>query len=164
MNQEAQFLIKKLDLVPHEEGGYFRVTYESKQQIEIPGYNGKRRIGNAIYYLMTGDKVNPFHRLKSDELWHFYSGSPFTLYTIDPNGKLSKIPMGQDIRAGQTVQAVMESGTWFGGELDDPNSYCLIGCTVGPGFDLLDFEIGNRDILLKQYPEHKSVIERIARE
>jgi predicted cupin superfamily sugar epimerase len=85
------------------------------------------------------------------------------LYRIDPQGQLSNVPMRRDIRAGQSVQAVLAGGTWFAAAIDDSSSYSLIGCTVSPGFDPLDFEFGNRDELLKKFPQHKSVIERFTR-
>lgn len=163
MTGDGQFLIDKLGLEKHEEGGYFKRTYESALQIELPGYDGKRCIGSAIYYLILGSVNDPFHRLKSDEIWHFYCGSSLILYTLTQDGTLSSISMGHDIKAGQAVQVVVKAGTWFGAEVDDPSSYSLIGCTVSPGFDPRDFEFGSRNELTKEYPHHRSIIERLTR-
>lgn len=85
------------------------------------------------------------------------------LYSIDQEGQLNEIRMGRDIRAGQSVQAVLEGGTWSGAILDDTTSYALIGCTVTPGFDPKDFEFAKRSELLKQSPQHKSIIERLTK-
>lgn len=156
MHKQAARLIKKLGLEEHPEGGYFKQTYRSDTIVNVEGYDGPRNISTAIYYLLAGRQFSAFHRIRSDEIWHHYAGGSITLYTIGSDGKLSKIKVG---RSG-TPQAVIKAGTWFAGTLDGKNSYCLLGCTVSPGFHYRDWELGKRDDLIRTYPQHKKIIER----
>lgn len=165
MKTDAMYFIEKLNLSKHPEGGYFKEIYRCNEEIEKNGlperYNGKRSFCTSIYHLLDGSQVSKFHRLKSDEIWHFYSGSSLTIYFIDPNGKNYTIKLGSDINTGEVFQAIIPNGVWFGAIIDDPNSYTLIGCTVAPGFDFYDFELANRTDMLKAFPEHKDIIEKL---
>jgi predicted cupin superfamily sugar epimerase len=101
--------------------------------------------------------------MKSDEMWHFYAGSGFTLYIIEPNGRLNEVTLGENSDNGHTFQTAVKSGCWFEVAVDDYNSYSLVGCTVSPGFDYQDWKIGDMKILTKLYPQHKSIIEKYTR-
>jgi predicted cupin superfamily sugar epimerase len=155
VHKEAARLIKKFALEKHPEGGYFKQTYESDLKINIDGYDGPRHAGTAIYYLLAGDEFSAFHRIKSDEVWHRYAGGTITLYAISKDGKLSKTRIDRN-----APQAVIKANTWFAAALDSKRSYCLLGCTVSPGFNYDDFQFAKRNVLLKMYPKHKKVIER----
>jgi len=159
MNQEAARWIKKLKLEKHPEGGYFKRTYESDMKIDIAGYDGPRHISTAIYYMLTSDDFDAFHRMKTDELWHLYAGNSLILYVIDRAGKMTKVKMGK----GGTPQVVIKAGSWFAASVSGSNSYCLVGCTVSPGFDYRDWELGKREELVKMFPQHKKIIERHTR-
>jgi predicted cupin superfamily sugar epimerase len=156
MHKGAVRLVKKLGLEEHPEGGYFKQTYRSDTTVNVKGYNGPRNISTAIYYMLASDQFSAFHRIKSDEIWHYYAGGLVALYAIAGDGKLSKIKIG---RSG-TPQAVIKAGTWFAAALDSRRSYCLLGCTVSPGFDYRDWELGKRDELVRMYPKHRKIIER----
>jgi uncharacterized protein len=156
LNKEAARWIKKLQLQKHPEGGYFRETYSSDITIDVPGHDGPRQISTAIYYMLVGDEFSAFHRIRSDETWHHYAGSSLTLYAI-MDSKLSKIKMGKG--KGEAPQFTIRANTWFAASLKD-RSYCLLGCTVSPGFDYRDWELGRRDELVRMYPQHKKIIER----
>jgi uncharacterized protein len=156
VHREVLRLVKKLGLEKHPEGGYFKQTYRSDTIVNVEGYDGPRNIATAIYYMLAGDEFSAFHRIKSDEVWHHYAGGPITLYTISSDRKLSKIKMGND----GTFQVIIKAGTWFAAALDSKRSYCLLGCTVSPGFDYRDWELGKRSDLVEMYPQHKKVIER----
>ena len=156
MHRKAAKLIKKLELEKHPEGGYFRQTYRSYTTVNVKGYGGQRNISTAIYYMLVGVQLSAFHRIRSDELWHHYAGGSITLCAIDNEGKLSKIKIG----GGGTPQAVIKAGTWFAASLDSKRSYCLLGCTVSPGFDYRDWELGKRGELARTYPKHRKLIER----
>ena len=157
MNKDAAKLIKRLRLKKHPEGGYFKQTYTADITVNVVGYDKPRYISTAIYYMLVGDQFSALHRVKSDELWHHYSGGSLTLYAID-NGKLSKVKMGKS--RGEAPQVAIKANTWFAASLNDKKSYCLIGCTVSPGFDYCDWELGKRHELIKMYPQHRAIIER----
>ncbi len=165
MSRDAAYWIVSLQLSRHPEGGYFRRTYEAREEIakeHLPErFRGPRRFSTAIIYLLPGHDVSCFHRLQADELWHFYTGSALTLYVLDPSGALSQTRLGADHERGETFQATVPGGCWFGAIVDDPASYSLVGCTVSPGFEYEDFELGERESLLASYPEHRWIIERL---
>ena len=148
-------LVRKLGLEKHPEGGHFKQTYRSVAIVNVEGYDGQRNIATAIYYLLSGSEFSAFHRIKSDEIWHHYAGGSITLYAISNDGKLSKIKVDKDM-----PQAVIKADSWFAAALDGKRSYCLLGCTMSPGFDYRDWELGKRDDLIMMYPQHKKIIER----
>jgi hypothetical protein len=146
---EAQHWIDRLHLQPHPEGGFFRETY--------------RAASTAIYFLLAGDQFSAFHRIRSDELWHFYAGSGLVVHVIEPGGSYRQLLLGSNADQGEQFQAVVPAGCWFGSSLRQPETYALVGCTVAPGFDFADFEMANREALAAQYPRHRTIIERLTR-
>jgi predicted cupin superfamily sugar epimerase len=163
----AEYWIEKLRLEAHPEGGYFRQTYKSDLVIgreALPGFAGARAASTAIYFLLEGKNFSAFHRLRSDELWHFYAGSPLAVHVIEPAGSYSSILLGSDPEAGQVFQAVVRAGCWFASHVEDWKSWALVGCTVAPGFEFADFEIGKKRELVRKYPLHRETIERLTRE
>lgn len=165
MMRTAKYWIKLLGLRPHPEGGYYRETYRSIEKIRklrLPGrYGGDRAFSTAIYYLLAGNQRSCFHRLKSDETWHFYDGSSAWIYAIEDDDRLLKKRLGLDAHNGARPQIVMQAGTWFAARPVNPRSYVLVGCTVAPGFDFADFEIGARQGLISRFPRHTRIIERM---
>jgi uncharacterized protein len=162
----AEYWIKKLGLAAHPEGGYYRETYRSSLSIgeaALPTeFGGPRIASTAIYFLLSGTDFSALHRLRSDEIWHFYAGGPLIVHVVD-RGKRSDLRLGNDPDHGQALQAVVKAGCWFGSRLEQPNSYALVGCTVAPGFDFDDFELGKRSDLIRLYPQHKELIEQLTR-
>jgi predicted cupin superfamily sugar epimerase len=150
-------IIEKLGLTRHPEGGYFAETYRSEDFLD----EKSRNVSTAIYYLLEGKDKSKLHRLKSDEIWHFYAGSSLVIEGFDEEGNTFRYLLGSDILRGEKCQVIIKKGTWFGACLDDSKSYALVGCTVAPGFDFDDFEMGDREILLKNYPQHKEIIEKL---
>jgi uncharacterized protein len=167
MRKSAQYWIDKLNLIPHPEGGYYRETYRAElsiaQEALPPQFPGSRLISTAIYFLLEGENFSAFHRLRSDELWHFYAGSPIAVHVIEPDGTRSEILLGSDPDAGQVLQGVVRADRWFASRVRDSGSFALAGCTVAPGFDFADFEMGKRAELLRLYPQHQSLIESLTR-
>ena len=151
----AKELIEILNLEPHPEGGYFKESYRAEGAID------GRSHSTAIYYLLEGGQRSRLHRLKFDELWHFYLGEPLTVVEISLKGSVTETMLGPDLRKGQRPQHVVKAGTWFGAYLDASKSFALIGCTVAPGFDFADFEMAERNELLRKYPEAKNMIETL---
>jgi uncharacterized protein len=163
----AKEIIKVLGLQPHPEGGYFKETYRSEGLIEnecLPSYfNGARNYSTCIYFLLTSDSFSAFHRIKQDEIWHFYQGSPIVLYLISDKGNYSEVSIGNELSKGQIPQYVVPGGYWFAAKVANQNSYSLVGCTVSPGFDFTDFELPTRKQLCDLFPEHKSIIAEMTR-
>ena len=163
--KSAEYWIEKLDLNPHPEGGYFKEIYKSGEYIKeehLPErFHGRRAFSTSIFFLLAGDQVSKFHRIKSDELWHFYEGSSVIIYYFDENRKLCELPMGNNLDNGEFFQAVVPAGAWFGAALKDTASFALCGCTVAPGFDFEDFEMGDRGNLIETYPGYSSIIEKL---
>lgn len=152
-------LISLYDLLPHPEGGFFKETYRDVGLVSktaLPErFSGDRCFSTAIYFLIPEGKKSCLHRIKSDEVWHFYLGGPLTLVQIAPDGRIDKIILGQDVLHGQKLQHVVPAGYWFGAYPNQGSNYSFVGCTVAPGFDFADFEMGQRDDLLKLFPHAK---------
>ena len=160
-------MIRNLMLLDHPEGGYYRETYRSRGKISAkdlnPAFRGERNCSTAIYFLLTSDNFSAFHRIRQDEVWHFYEGSNIVLHLLKPDGSYEKVILGPDIARGQHLQYVVEAGIWFSSEVPEPNSYALAGCTVAPGFDFEDFEMAKARELLAQYPGFNDLITRLCR-
>ncbi len=159
-----EFLKEKLDLKNHPEGGYFKETYRSTEKIggdRISEFPSGRSFWTAIYYLLEGKQVSKFHRIKSDETWHFYEGTPATIHIIHPDGLYEARYLGSNLDSGNEYQHVVPANSWFGVSIDDTDGYLLAGCTVAPGFDFNDFEMGDAYKLKQAFPEHKEIIESL---
>jgi uncharacterized protein len=135
----------------------------------LPGYPGNRAASTAIYFLLAGDQFSAFHRLRSDEVWHFYAGSALIVHVIESDGEYRQLFLGSDAAAPEQFQteqfqAVVPAGCWLGSSLRRPNTYALVGCTVAPGFDVADFEMAKREELTARYPQQRNIIERLTRE
>jgi len=163
----AKLWIEGLQLRRHPEGGWFRENYRSEEVLAAAGlprrFGGDRAFSTAIYFLLEGEDFSALHRIKQDEVWHFYDGSPLTLHVIDPEGRYSTIEVGRDLWAGEVPQAVVKAGCLFGATVNDTRSYALVGCTVAPGFDFADFEMPGLEELCRLYPRQRQVIERLTR-
>jgi uncharacterized protein len=166
MAYAASDWIARLHLQPHPEGGYFRQTYKSN--VILPSgtlpHEGPRSVSTAIYFLLEGTNFSAFHRLRSDEMWHFYMGAPLAVHVISPEGKYTKLVLGHDPEASQCLQAVVPAGSWFASHVNDWSSFALVGCTVAPGFEFADFEMAKRESLGRLYPQHRELIARLTRE
>jgi predicted cupin superfamily sugar epimerase len=164
----ADFWIKKYNLMPHPEGGFYAETYRATESIPkaaLPDrFSGDRSYSTGIYFLLESDNFSAFHRIQSDEMWHFYAGNPLEIFVINPvNGDLQVIRLGSDPDRDESFQAVVPAGSWFGSRPASGSEYCLVGCTVAPGFDFLDFEMAERESLLRDFPQHASLILELTR-
>jgi predicted cupin superfamily sugar epimerase len=167
MTKDASYWIHKLNLEPHPEGGFYRQTYRADQVLPreaLPQFPGPRAASTAIYFLLEEKSFSAFHRLRSDELWHFYVGAPVVVHVIAESREYSKILLGNDPDAGEELQAVVKAGCWFASHVRDRKSFALVGCTVAPGFDFEDFELAKREELARHYPQHRQVIEKLTRD
>lgn len=158
----ASYWVEKYNMQVHPEGGYFKETYRSEGSIAknaLPAnFKGDRSFATGIYFLLESHHFSAFHRIESDELWHFYTGCPLNVYYIDNEGNMNIIKLGDNPENGEVFQAVVPAGVWFGSKPTKPDGYSLVGCTVSPGFDFQDFELANRQNLLEQYPQHEVII------
>ncbi|MDE2998264.1 MAG: cupin domain-containing protein [Gemmatimonadota bacterium] len=167
MNRNADYWISELNLKAHPEGGHYREIYRSCETVQardLPDrFNGPRAFSTAIYYLLEGNDYSALHRIRSDEIWHFYAGSSITIHTIDQSGVYERALLGNNPDNGESLTAVINAGCWYGATLNEPGSYSLMGGTVAPGFEFEDFELANRADLIRSFPRHLSVIQRLTR-
>jgi uncharacterized protein len=163
----ASYWIEQLLLLPHPEGGFYKETYRSSETIagqHLPSrYGHDRSLSTSIYFLLRSEDRSVFHRLTSDEIWHFYAGTAATIYFIDDSG-VSEHLVGDRIEKGEFFQVIIPAGTWFSAEVKTPDSYCLVGCTVAPGFDFSDFEMGRYAELINHFPDQELLIKRFTAE
>lgn len=163
----AADIIARLGLAPHAEGGYFRETYRCAES--VPGralparYGGERRLATAIYYLLAPETVSAIHRLRSDEVFHFYLGDPVEMLVLLPDGSGTSVVLGTDVPAGMRPQAVVPAGAWQGSRLRRGGRFALLGTTVAPGFEYADFELGERERLTAAYPAFAEEIAALTR-
>lgn len=181
-------LIEQLGLLPHPEGGYYRETYRSAEQVARQPDGIRRSASTAIYYLLSDDAYSAWHRIRSDELWHFYAGDALDVHSIDlrspsvrggaidaMSGHIDRSDSGRVVTqrlgnaltdAGTTFQALVAAGDWFAAErVPGPHGFSLVGCTVAPGFTFSDFELADAacvDALNQAHPSHRALIRRLS--
>ncbi len=152
-------------LRPHVEGGWYAETYRSAGTIAadaLPGeFTGPRCYSTAIMYLLNQGDKSTLHRLRQDEVWHFYLGGPLELTHISPQGLLARVRLGPDVLSGEAVQYVIPAGYWFGARPCAGTDFCLVGCTVAPGFDFADFETPDAGRLGAEFPHLAEVIREL---
>jgi predicted cupin superfamily sugar epimerase len=164
----ASYWIEKYNLLPHPEGGHYVETYRSAESVvqdalPVRFENGSRSFSTGIYFLLEQDQFSAFHRIKSDEMWHFYAGEALDIFVIYPETEeLQVIKLGSNPENGETFQAVVPAGTWFASRPVKDSNYALVGCTVSPGFDFTDFEMADKNELIQQFPKHESLIRELA--
>jgi uncharacterized protein len=163
----AEELVNCLQLKRHPEGGYYKETYRSEGTISnscLPdGFQGDRPFSTAIYYLLHQGDFSAFHRIRSDECWHFYAGGTLLIHVIEESGVYQCVRLGAAVAEGEAFQYVVPARAWFAAIPARDASFSLVGCTVAPGFDFLDFEMADRTALLRMYPQHLAVIQQLTR-
>ena len=163
----AEHFIQHLQLQPHPEGGFFKETYRSPGIIPAncltSDFSGERSYSTAIYFLLQQGDYSAFHRIASDECWHFYEGGTLLIHIIDKQGNYSCVQLGRKIHEGEVFQFVVPALCWFASEPAPGSEFSLVGCTVSPGFDFADFELANANNLSRLYPQHETIIRRLTR-
>ena len=125
-------LIKKLQLVPHPEGGYFSESYrDDKENVSL------------IYYLLKKDQTSHWHKLTKNEILHFYDGDPIKIYLSKDQKNIDEVVLGRNLENSEFMHYVVESETWFG--MKSTGNWSLIGCTVSPAFNYEDFKLAPKD-------------------
>ena len=157
-----------LQLRPHPiEGGYFVEAYRSAlrvpQSVLGSAYSDGRLIGTAIFYLLTPDTFSAMHKLPGDELFHFYLGDPVEMLQLNPDGTSEIFTLGQEIASGMRLQHCVPGGCWQGSRLIAGGAFALLGTTMSPGFDYADYGIGERDGLIRRWPDRATLISSLIR-
>ena len=162
--KSAASWIRKLDLKPHPEGGYYSELYRSKLEVTRVSSTlaGNYNAFTSIYYLLEGNDFSSFHRLSSDEIWYFHKGVPLLIHMIDENGNYSSQELSDELTG--TLSYMVSAGVWFASEIPSANGFSLVSCAVAPGFEFSEFEMAEKDVLLKKYPEHSGILSRLCRE
>lgn len=149
-NSDYQNIIEKLHLEPHPEGGYYRQLYGNDD-------TGKKDV-STIYYMLTGNDMSAFHRLHGvTEIWYYHAGEPLNIYVIDTDGKLTVHSLSPE----SEMQVVILPEQWFAAEIPSKEGYCLVGCAVAPAFSFENFELAEKDNLIRQFPQYSELIERM---
>lgn len=155
--KDSNYFIEKLNMTPHVEGGYFKESILSKDDL-----NSEKKLYSSIYFLLRTGEVSNFHRLTADELWYYHAGEALTIYMITKEGKLITKELGIDIENGEDPQVLVEKGCIFGSAMNN-DGFSLVGCMVAPAFTYEDFELFKREDLLEMYPEHRETIIKLTR-
>ena len=137
--RDSAELIEQLGLAAHPEGGHYRETYRSQVQVTTP--RGPRSASTAIVFLLQAGERSHWHRISSDEAWHFHGGGALLIHELNASGQLHSTRLGMDLQGGEQPQHVVPAGHWFAAEPAPDSAWCLVSCTVAPGFEFDDFEL-----------------------
>jgi predicted cupin superfamily sugar epimerase len=160
----ADQVIETLGLIPHPEGGYFAETFRSARHILSSAHPGPRRASTAIYFLLRSDDFSALHRVRSDEVWHYYAGDALELHLAGADGKWQVTRLGSELANGERPQAVVPADCHQAARpIAGPHGYVLCGCTVAPGFEFTDFEMPARAELLALFPQHAADVMALTR-
>lgn len=174
---------ERLALTPHPEGGYYRETYRSPWTVETE--QGLRSLSTVIHYLLTADQPSRLHRLRFDEVWLYNAGAAVEMVLLGGRVAVASSPLRLEVLGLDSPQVVVSGGTWMGarviseGQADwgggraperrwtaDRRSspelqWTLVSCVVTPGFHFDDFELGEREALLRSFPQARRVIQAL---
>ena len=161
----AKQFIEHYRLQPHPEGGWYKETYRSTETVPASSltqrFGGERNFSTAIYFLLEQGNFSAFHKIKSDECWHFYAGQTLQVYVLHDDGKMEIIKLGSDIMSGELFQYVVPANCWFASRPAPKSDFCFVGCTVSPGFDFEDFEMAKTETLIELFPLHEKIIKEL---
>jgi predicted cupin superfamily sugar epimerase len=164
MENRISLLVQQFQMLEHPEGGFYAPAFRSDQLLDtstlkINRWKGPRNLYSSIYYLLMNGQFSCWHRIASDEMWHFYEGDPITLHVLTKDGAYYCKTLGNP-SSDLCYQWVVKGGDWFAAISSGPIGYSLTGCSLAPGFDFADFEIGSKEMLLEQYPNQADVIRK----
>ncbi|HEX9198146.1 MAG TPA: cupin domain-containing protein [Acidobacteriaceae bacterium] len=160
---------KILGLIPHpREGGCYIRAYESGEMLPPMAfadgrYPSARHTATAIYYLLEPGTFSEMHRLKSDEIFHFYAGDAVEMLQLHADGGGSVIKIGSDLANGERPQIVVPRGVWQGSHVAPGGKWALLGCTVSPGFEFEDYDAATREELCAGWPEFSRLLHELTR-
>lgn len=139
MSARADELVRDLGLAPHPEGGFYRELFRSRRMVRTDDGRSERWAATTIYYLLRGSDVNRWHRVASDELWHWYEGAPIELHVLDAQLTRARSEVLGPVGATSAPVRVVPAGCWQA--VRCTGEYTLAGCTVAPGFEFSDFRL-----------------------
>jgi len=157
----ANQIILQLNLQKHPEGGYYKETYRDDRIVSFDK-GEERSASTAIYYMLIGKDKSHFHKVASDELWFFHKGETIEIFIIEDDGSMRVELLGNSIEDGESPQVIVKRNQWFAAKIKSGKGYSLVSCTVAPGFEFKDFELADKNYLLKQYPKLQSIIEDLS--
>ena len=160
----ADQLIEHYKMEKHPEGGAFLETYRSSEKTHLNGFKGERNLSTGIYFLLKQGEFSAFHKIKSDEMWHFYLGESLRIIEIDLEGNLIETVLGRNIINGEKVQYTVAANHWFASIPNTNSKFSFVGCSVSPGFDFNDFELATSTKLSNLYPKHNELIKELTYE
>jgi uncharacterized protein len=167
MPANAQTYIQSLQLRAHPEGGFYRETYRSPLLMNVTQADqdklAPRNVSTGIYFLLEQGNFSAFHKIRSDEMWHFYAGQALEVLEISPAGDLRCTRLGPDVLQGEVFQHVVPAHTWFASRVAEGGAFSLVGCTVAPGFDFADFFMADRAALAAAFPQHRQTVYELTR-
>ena len=144
------------------EGGYFRRSWTSTTHLR----NG-RPAGSSIWFFLTPGSFSALHRLRSEELWHFYAGDPVEHVQLDADrGILQVTVLGPHVLAGERPQLAVPAGAWQGARLRSggkPRGWALLGCTLTPAWEQAEFELASATKLAREFPGEAQWIRALTR-
>ena len=165
--KNADYWIDKLELHQHPEGGWYKEVYRSKEKIPANAlperYGSDRNHATAIYYMLKGEENSAFHRIKSDEIWNFHTGSSALELLWIQKGNIHRALLGPSFEDQESFQVVIPRNCWFAARLVNSNGFALMSCVVAPGFDFADFELADPVSLVQEFPGLKQVMESFYR-
>ncbi len=135
-DERAGWLVRTLELAPHPEGGFFRELYRSASVVRPGDGRSPRASLTTIYFLLRAGQHSRWHRVRSDEVWHFYEGDPIELLLADPGVTATQAATLGPIGQGEPAH-VVPANAWQAAR--PLGRYALVGCTVAPGFEFEDF-------------------------
>jgi len=153
-------IVERFGLLPHPEGGFYRECYRSEQPVVV----GERSFSasTAIYFLLRSGAPSHFHRIASDEIWHFYMGDSLIIHELNQNGFYLCHKVGSGLERGEEFLQMIPAGSWFAAET--MGAYSFVGCTVAPGFEFQDFELASQKDLIRAFPDQEALIQRLTLE
>ena len=148
---------KLLKLEPHATCGFVRVTFMSKERIAPGGlpapFAAGRPVGSALYFMVTPGAPVRLHRIRNDQLYHYYLGDPLEVLMLRVDGTTERVVVGPDLRGGQLVQVLIPGNTFHTARVIGRRRWFLGASTEWPGVEPVDVEIGNVDALVAKYPQ-----------
>jgi len=162
--EEVRALLK---LEPHATCGFVRLTYVSRQSIAPgglpPPFSNGRPLGSALYFMVTQDRSVRLHRIRNEQLYHYYLGDPLEVIMLHADGSSEHVVVGPDLRAGQQLQLFIPGNTFHTARLVGSGRWFLGASTEWPGVEPADVETGDLNAMVVKYPKVAAELQAFAK-